>query len=170
MYVTNYDSDTVSIIDGSTNTIVDTITVGEEPFGIEYNSKNNNIYAIIRGPTHVSVIDSSTNEVIKTISVGQSPWSIASNPSNNYLYVTNAGLNSVSIIADNTSLPGQIKTINDLIQNIIQNPLDVTNSIDSANEIKDILTDNNHDNDQIVCDLISSENEYTSNIGEILNC
>lgn len=62
------------------------------------------------------------------------------------------------------------KTIGDLIKGIIQNPLDVLNSIDSANEIRDILTDNNRDNDQIVCDLIDSEDEHTSSIREILNC
>jgi hypothetical protein len=62
------------------------------------------------------------------------------------------------------------KTIGDLIKWIIQNPLDVTNSIESAIEIKDILTDNDRDNDQLVCDLIDSEDEYTFNIREILNC
>ena len=61
-------------------------------------------------------------------------------------------------------------TIGDLLKGIIQNPLDVTNSIDSANEIRDILTDNNRDNDQLVCDLIDSEDDYTSNIREILDC
>jgi hypothetical protein len=67
--------------------------------------------------------------------------------------------------------PEQPSTIGDLIKAIIQNPLNVTNSIDSANEIKEILTDNNRDNDQIVCDLIGSEDEETiSNIREILNC
>ena len=62
------------------------------------------------------------------------------------------------------------KTLSDLIKGIIQNPLDVTNSIDSANEIRDILTDDNRDNDRIVCDLIESEDENTSNVREILNC
>jgi YVTN family beta-propeller protein len=62
------------------------------------------------------------------------------------------------------------RTIGHIIKGMIQNPLNVTNSIDSANEIRDILTDDNNDNDQLVCDLINSENEYTSNIREILNC
>ncbi len=63
------------------------------------------------------------------------------------------------------------RTIGGLIRDIIQNPLDVTNSIDSANEIREILTDNNRDNDQLVCDLLGSEDEQvTSNIREFLNC
>lgn len=52
----------------------------------------------------------------------------------------------------------------------MQNPLDITNSIDSANEIRDILTDGNQDNDQLVCDLIDLEDENTSSMREILNC
>jgi hypothetical protein len=46
------------------------------------------------------------------------------------------------------------RTINNIIRGINQNPLDVTNSIDSANEICNILTDNDRYNDQLVCDLI----------------
>ena len=42
---------------------------------------------------------------------------------------------------------------------------------DRAKEIKNILTDYNHDNDQLVCDLIDSKDGITvSNIGEILAC
>ncbi|WP_172602103.1 hypothetical protein [Candidatus Nitrosocosmicus franklandus] len=48
--------------------------------------------------------------------------------------------------------------------------MDVTNSIDSANQIRDILTDNKPDNDKLVCDLIKRENELTSNIREMLKC
>jgi hypothetical protein len=51
-------------------------------------------------------------------------------------------------------------TIGELSKNILQNPLYVTNSLDSANEIRDILTDNNRDNDQIVCDLIALVDKY----------
>ena len=62
------------------------------------------------------------------------------------------------------------KTIGDLIKGIIQNPLDITNSIDSANEIRDILTDNNRDNDKLACDLLDSQDRYSDSIREILNC
>ncbi|HET6590458.1 MAG TPA: hypothetical protein VFG45_09860 [Candidatus Nitrosocosmicus sp.] len=62
------------------------------------------------------------------------------------------------------------RTIGDLLKGIIKNPLDVANSIDSANQIKDILTDGNRNNDQLVCNLIDEENEQMSNIRQILNC
>ncbi len=62
------------------------------------------------------------------------------------------------------------KTISDLFKGILKNPLDMANSIDSANQIRDILIDDNRNNGQLVCDLIDSEAESTSNIREILNC
>jgi hypothetical protein len=62
------------------------------------------------------------------------------------------------------------KTIGDLIKGIIKNPLDVSNSIDSANEIREILTDDNRDNDQLVCELLDSDDQYSDSIQEILNC
>jgi len=45
-------------------------------------------------------------------------------------------------------------TIYYIIKNIIKNPLDITNSIDSSQEIINPLTDDNHDNDQIACNLL----------------
>lgn len=45
------------------------------------------------------------------------------------------------------------RTIRGIIKGIIQNPLNLTNSIESSNEIKDILTDGNPDKDQRVCDF-----------------
>ena len=67
---------------------------------------------------------------------------------------------TITVTPNATSPPGEEpRTIGDLIKGILQNPLDITNSIDSANEVRDILTDNNRDNDQLVCDLINLENK-----------
>jgi YVTN family beta-propeller protein len=63
------------------------------------------------------------------------------------------------------------RTIDDLLKSIIQNPFDITNSIDSANEIREILTDNNPNNDQNICGLIDPEDEFSmSTLQDILNC
>ncbi|MDN5845210.1 MAG: YncE family protein [Candidatus Nitrosocosmicus sp.] len=174
IYVTNSGDDTVSIIDNS-NTVIDTIAVERAPRGIAYNSNNNEMYVTNSGDDTVSVIRSSDNMVIYTITEVDEPYGIAYNPANQDMYVANNNAGTVSVIGDVSSPPippvnEEPRTISDLIKGIIQNPLDITNSIDSANEIRDILTDNNRDNDQLVCDLIHSENEYTSNIREILNC
>jgi YVTN family beta-propeller protein len=71
---------------------------GLEPFGIAYNSVNNNIYVVNSGSSTVSVISSSTNTVISSVLVGRNPISIAYVPPSNKLYVTNAGSNDVTVI------------------------------------------------------------------------
>jgi YVTN family beta-propeller protein len=77
---------------------------------------------------------------------------------------------TVNPIANPPPVEEEPRTISDIIRGIIQNPLDITNSIDSAKEIRDVLTDNDRDNDQLVCNLVDSEDESTSNIREILDC
>ena len=44
MYVTNLDSNTVSVIDTTTNTVIATIPVGQDPIGIAYDSFNERMY------------------------------------------------------------------------------------------------------------------------------
>ena len=42
IYVANYNAATVSVIDSSTNEVVDTIKVGPRPYALQYNPSNNN--------------------------------------------------------------------------------------------------------------------------------
>jgi YVTN family beta-propeller protein len=100
LYVTNFDSGTVSVIDPSTNTVVATIPlpVGGGPGGIAFNPDNGFMYVANRGSTTVSVINPATNTVVATIPVGSGPSGIAFNPNNGFLYVTNTGSTTVSVI------------------------------------------------------------------------
>jgi YVTN family beta-propeller protein len=54
----------VSVIDGSTNTVVKNIPVGWSALGVAFNPSNGNIY-VASGT--VSVIDGSTNMMVKDI-------------------------------------------------------------------------------------------------------
>jgi hypothetical protein len=47
-----------------------------------------------------------------------------------------------------------LQSIRDIITDLITNLLDFANSIKSSNKIIDILTDNNSDNDQLVCEFL----------------
>ena len=63
------------------------------------------------------------------------------------------------------------KTTGDFIKGIIQNPLNVTNSIDAANQIKNLLSYNNPRNDRLVCNLLDElGKEQMYNVGNLLNC
>jgi len=86
----------VSVIDGSTNIVVNTITVGLGPAAVAVNPKTNKIYVTVNGGcctsgNTVAVVDGSTNAVVDTITVADDPFLIAVNPRTNLIYVTHAG-------------------------------------------------------------------------------
>ena len=103
MYVTNFDSGTVSVIDSSTNTVTKTIPVGTLPRGVAYNGKNGDMYVANEGSGTVSVIDSSTNTVTKTIPVGTRPSGVAYNGENGDMYVADQNSATVSVIDSGTN-------------------------------------------------------------------
>ena len=104
---------TVYVIDGATNEVVDTISLGNVPVSFAFNPINNNMYVTDHTIDTVHVIDSSTNTVVDTIVVGSHPIGIAFNPTNNYMYVANRDSDTVSVIATTTPTPQQA------IQNLI---------------------------------------------------
>jgi YVTN family beta-propeller protein len=109
---TNLSAGTVSVINGSTNTVVDTIQVGISPLGIAINPENGNLYVTNFYSGSISVINGSTNSVVDTVpSEAQGPLGIAFNPENGNLYVTNFYSGSISVI--NGSTNSVVDTIND---------------------------------------------------------
>ena len=70
VYVTNYDSNNVSVIDTATNTVVATVTVGSDPFGVSENPAGTKVYVANQGSNNVSVIDTATNTVVATVPAG----------------------------------------------------------------------------------------------------
>ena len=93
----------VSVIDGSDNSVDATISVGINPSGVAVNPTTNTIYVVNSGVfgvgEFVSVIDGSDNSVDAAIPVGDSPAGIAVNPRTNLIYVVNNDDKTVSIIA-----------------------------------------------------------------------
>src|SRR5713226_1555276 len=111
-YVTNFGSNTVSVIDNSNN-VVGSISVGAMPYGTAYNSNNGKIYVTNYGSNTISVIDPSSNTAISTIpdfSILGLTLPSFTNPSglvyystNNDMYVTNFCSNTVSVIDASTN-------------------------------------------------------------------
>ena len=57
MYVTNQGGTTVSVIDTTTNQVIDTITVGNNPRGIAYDIVHDRMYVANQNDSTVSVIN-----------------------------------------------------------------------------------------------------------------
>ena len=72
-YITNTGSNSVSVIDTATNTVVATVPVGFAPLGVAVNPAVTRVYVANFTPGNVSVIDTATNTVAATVAVGFSP-------------------------------------------------------------------------------------------------
>jgi YVTN family beta-propeller protein len=93
-------TDTVSIVDTATDTLVTTVPVGYGPWGVAVAPDGTNVYVTNGDSGTVSVIDTCTKAVVKTIPVpGYSiPTGIAVAPDGSKAYVTNGGSNTLSVI------------------------------------------------------------------------
>jgi YVTN family beta-propeller protein len=103
MYVSNEDSNSISVIDSSSNAVINTIDVGPRPQGFAFNPANNDMYLAHEVSNTVSVIDTNTNTVVGTIQVGSDPFAVTFDPSNNHMYITNRVSSTVSVIDTNTN-------------------------------------------------------------------
>jgi YVTN family beta-propeller protein len=96
-YVSNFNNQSISVIDGSTNELIKTVQVGIDPQGIAIDTATNTIYVVTYGQ-EVAVVDGATHDVKGKIPVGEFPERAALNKNNGLLYVTNTGSNSISVI------------------------------------------------------------------------
>src|SRR5215831_2434258 len=102
----NHDDNTVSVINGKTNTVTDTISLSTNSVGygassIDVNPSTNVVY-VVNGNHKVSVINGKTNTVTDTISLVNGAYMLAVNPSTNVVYVVNYANNAVSVIDGKT--------------------------------------------------------------------
>ncbi len=63
----------VSVIDTATNTVVATVRVGLNPFGIAVNPDGTRVYVANGDDKSLSVINTATNSVIDTVDLGTNP-------------------------------------------------------------------------------------------------
>jgi YVTN family beta-propeller protein len=103
---------TVSMIDVATNTVVRSVPVGNNPFGVAVTPDGKLAYVTNYGifntaPGHtVSVIDTATNQVKTTIPVGLSPTGVAITPNSQFAYIANNNPGSDSVSVINTTVHG----------------------------------------------------------------
>ncbi len=118
-YVTGYTfGDTVNVIQVSSNSVVNTINVGEPiDQGVAFNPSGTLAY-VTGYNGDVIVIDVATNSVISnTIAVGSAPRSVAFNPSGTLAYVTNGGSPSYSVSVIPTLHVTAVQTLNSIQAN-----------------------------------------------------
>jgi YVTN family beta-propeller protein len=94
IYVANSNGNSVSVINGSTDTFIKTVTgTGTTPVAIQVNPVTNRVYVVNQGTNNVSIIDGTTDTLLPPpfISVGNNPHEIGINTVTNKIYIANAG-------------------------------------------------------------------------------
>jgi YVTN family beta-propeller protein len=114
--VTNFGSNTVSILDTVNNAVLRTISVGTQPVTVVLNSNQSKAYVANYGSSGVSEIDLSTNTQSRVASVGTQPEALAMDPGGTALwvgglnYITELDLSSLSAI-QSLSVSGQVTSV-----------------------------------------------------------
>ncbi len=112
VYTANQVSNTVSVIDPATNTLVSEIVLGQ-PYpevlspryrgqilvhGLGYSPQNRVLAVVSIGSNGVTLINTDTNEIIKTIYIGRAPHEATFTPDGREVWVTVRGEAYISVI------------------------------------------------------------------------
>ena len=90
VYVANYDSGSISVINGGS--VTNYTGIGGGPAGVALTPDGAYLYVALLDDDAVVVVRTSDNTVVKPITVGDSPWGVAVGSDGAYIYVTNSGL------------------------------------------------------------------------------
>lgn len=101
-YVTDSGSDTVSVVDTATNTVVTAIPVGDRPDGVAITPDGSRVYVVNTQSGTVSVISTASDTVVATVPVGPNPQSVTVTPDGTRAWVTGYSGTSVIDTASNT--------------------------------------------------------------------
>jgi YVTN family beta-propeller protein len=101
-YVASMSSNSVSMIDIPSSTLVNTINVGSGPWGVAISPDQNQVYVTNNQGNSVSIIDTQSSTVVGTVLGLSSPLGVAFTPPNgsqaSQAYVVNGSSNSISVI------------------------------------------------------------------------
>jgi YVTN family beta-propeller protein len=100
LFVANYYSNNVSVIDASNNTVAATILTGCGPQAVAYDSGLSEIFVTLACADTVAVISDTNDSVLANVPVGTKPVSIAYDPTSGSLFVVNSNSDNVSVIDD----------------------------------------------------------------------
>lgn len=113
-YVANFASDSVSVVDLTTNTVTATVALpsGARPVRLAA-CLDGKLYVSNRGNNTVSVVDMGTNTIVSTISPGTQPAGIAAHPDGGTVYVALNGSDAMAAIDTLTGTVGSTVAVTD---------------------------------------------------------
>src|SRR5271157_2495816 len=173
-YVANYSDNTVTVIDGATNT-TKTVNVGAYPCGVAVNPSTNKIYVSnscgndpnCNSMGTVTVIDGATNNTTM-VNAGAYPYALAVNSMTNKIYVENDCGNDLSCSSNGTVTVIDGATNNTATVNVGDFPEDV--EVNSASNQIYVVNNCGNDNSCSSAGTVTvidgvSNNTATVNVG-----
>jgi YVTN family beta-propeller protein len=140
LYTANALGATISVIDTSTNRLLQTSFAGGRPVGLALNPQTNRLYAANIDDS-VSVINTVTNALVTLVALpaGSGPVGAAANPMTNFVYIANYG-GSVSVLdgATNSVITNVALPADSCPTGVAVNP--ITNRVYTANRLGDSVT------------------------------
>lgn len=97
-YITNFNSNTVSVIDTSSNSVVATVPVGTGPVEAAGSPDGTRVYVTNRDANSISIIDTATRTVVQTLATGSGPFGVSFTPDGTHAYLANNGGSAVQVI------------------------------------------------------------------------
>ena len=98
IYVSNEKDNTISVIDGESLEVTDTIEVGQRPRGIVLSNDGSLLYMCTSDDNHVEVLDLDSREVLHSLPSGPDPELMALSPDGKFLYIANEDDNLVTVV------------------------------------------------------------------------
>jgi YVTN family beta-propeller protein len=101
VYVVNSGDHTITVIDTTSNNVVDTIHDIQNPGEIAVSPDGTKLYVLSFStdtPSKLYIVDTSTDTITATVAVGREPFDVVVSPDNAYAYVLNRNDKTVSVI------------------------------------------------------------------------
>lgn len=121
-YVTNMQSNSVSVIDLETNKVLKIIPCGSTTESIDITPDGSEVWVTNKNDNSISIIDTKTNKVIATLATGNEPLKIKFSINGNYALVANANDGSISVYdrysrkqIRTVQIPGKYKPIEKML-------------------------------------------------------
>ena len=108
LYVANFGSGTVSVLDAATLTMLGEIKVGANPNALAIHPARHRVYVLNQGSDTLSVINTETDRAEATVRVGRRPWAMALDERADRLYVVNRRSGDLSVIEGHSLEVSQI--------------------------------------------------------------
>ncbi|SHF35216.1 PQQ-dependent catabolism-associated beta-propeller protein [Modicisalibacter ilicicola DSM 19980] len=98
IFVSNEKDNTLSVIDGETLEVIETIPVGRRPRAMAFSNDGSQLFVAVGDDEAIDMIDLDTLKVVRSLAAGEDPEVIRVHPDRPHIYVSNEDDNIVSVL------------------------------------------------------------------------